>query len=229
MNLIIFSVMFGLVSCQIKTGGVLKKEPTDPIFQKPALVAATHTDSQNSVSLSARYGQKYEIVAASTQVVSGTMYRLTLKFTNADNNVTLCDVAVLEKLWMDYIDLSGTPECRAENPNPQVLGGYRNVDSTSPAVQAAATFAVDAINKRSNSMYRNMLIEVVSAQQQVVAGTNYKLVLSVGGSSSCRQNSPKGLTLQNCPVDQHKQRCEVLVWDQPWRTPRYELTNFKCQ
>ncbi|KAK3607952.1 hypothetical protein CHS0354_006548 [Potamilus streckersoni] len=177
MILILFTLAIGLVSCQIRPGGMTNMDPKNPMLQKPARVAATYKDNQNSVSLSDRYGQDYEIIAALKQVVAGVLYNLTLKFTSADNNVTICDVAVLEQSWMQYIGLNGTPNCHTLNQ--QRIGGYRNVDSSSPEIKAAAAFAVDAINKQSNSLYRNMLIEVVSAQQQVVAGTNYKLVLSV--------------------------------------------------
>ncbi|KAK3607954.1 hypothetical protein CHS0354_006551 [Potamilus streckersoni] len=226
MKLFLLAVTFGLVSCQDLPGGVLEQDPKDPMFKKPARVAATYTDNQNQVSLSAQYGPRYEVIAASTQVVAGVLYRMTLKFTSANKRVTICDVEVLEQSWLQYIGLSGTPVCRAVTQKS--LGGYSNVDSTSPAVQAAAAFAVDAINNQSNSLYRQMLIEVVRAQQQVVAGINYKLLLSVGVSSTCRNDGTTGLTLLNCPVDQRKQRCDVIVWDQPWRTPRYQLTSFKC-
>ncbi|KAK3607953.1 hypothetical protein CHS0354_006549 [Potamilus streckersoni] len=140
--------------------------------------------------------------------------------------MTLCDVKVLKQAWLHFIGLIGTPDCRVVKRH---LGGYSIVDSTSPEVKAAAAFAVDAMNKQSNSINRIMLIKVVRAQQQVVAGMNYKLVLKVGVSSSCRNDGTIGMTVLNCPVDQRKQRCNVIVWDQPWRTPRYKLTSFKCQ
>ncbi|KAK3576336.1 hypothetical protein CHS0354_039743 [Potamilus streckersoni] len=227
MKLFLLAFTIGLVSCQVMPGGVLHQDPKDPMFQKPAQVAATYTDDQNSVSLSAKYGQTYEVVAASTQVVAGILYKMTLKFTSADHHVTLCDVSVLEQAWLHYIGLSGTPVCHGSKR--QLAGGYHHVDSNSQAVQAAAVFAVDAMNKQSNSLYKTMLIEVSSAQEQVVAGMNYKLVLLVGESSTCKNDGTTGLTLLNCPVDQRKHNCDVVVWDQPWRTPRYQLTSFHCQ
>ncbi|KAL3873003.1 hypothetical protein ACJMK2_036166 [Sinanodonta woodiana] len=227
MKLFLLAVTIGLVSCQVMPGGVLHQDPKDPMFQKPAQVAATYTDDQNTVSLSAQYGQNYEVVAAATQVVAGILYKMTLKFTSADHHVTLCEVSVLEQAWLHFIGLSGTPHCHGSKR--QLAGGYHHADSNSQAVQSAAVFAVDAMNKQSNSLYKTMLVEVSSAQEQVVAGMNYKLVLLVGESSTCKNDGTTGLTLLNCPVDQRKHNCEVVVWDQPWRTPRYQLTSFHCQ
>ncbi|KAL3837224.1 hypothetical protein ACJMK2_022594 [Sinanodonta woodiana] len=223
MKLFILAVTAGLVSCQIIPGGVVQQDPNNPMFRKPARVAATYTDNQTTQSLSAQYGPRYQVVAASTQIVAGTLYRMTLKFTNAQQIVTLCDVAVLEQPWLNYIGLSGTPECRTSNVKKQVLGGYQYVNKTSPEVHASASFAVDAINTQSNSFY--ILIEVISAQQQIVAGINYKLVLSVANTSSCRNYG----SLLKCPVNQRKLICDVVVWDQPWRSKRYQLTSFHCK
>lgn len=46
-------------------------------------------------------------------------------------------------------------------------GGYETVDTSREDVQKAATFAVQQLNARANSLYADMLLTVVKAQTQV--------------------------------------------------------------
>ena len=63
-------------------------------------------------------------------------------------------------------------------PGPgAVPGGYAAAPVADPEVVAAAMFAVTAHAEKSKKTIT--LTKVVSAQQQVVAGMNYKLVLAV--------------------------------------------------
>lgn len=95
-------------------------------------------------------------------------------------------------------------------PKP-VPGGYSAISVTSSEAVAAAQFAVDAQNRRlradspsSGAMLR--LIRLVQADEQVVAGKNYRLVLRVAG-------------------DGGERTAVATVWWQSWRTPDpYQLT-----
>lgn len=59
---------------------------------------------------------------------------------------------------------------------PAVCGGYSPA-ALGPEVKAAAAFAVDAEAKASGRSLK--LVEVAGAEQQVVAGMNYRLDLKV--------------------------------------------------
>src|SRR4051812_46608012 len=59
----------------------------------------------------------------------------------------------------------------------QVAGGYSSVPVTDPSVVAAAKFAVDA--KETEKKIDIGLDAIVTAEQQVVAGMNYRLCLSL--------------------------------------------------
>jgi hypothetical protein len=61
--------------------------------------------------------------------------------------------------------------------NGQMAGGYKEIKVTDPGAKAAADFAVKTINKGS-------LVKIVSAKSQVVAGTNYELVLEIVGEDA---------------------------------------------
>jgi hypothetical protein len=62
------------------------------------------------------------------------------------------------------------------------VGGFSTISTNDAGVQEAAKFAIQELNRRSNSMYTQTLAGVKSAKQQVVAGINYELILAVGGS-----------------------------------------------
>lgn len=55
----------------------------------------------------------------------------------------------------------------------QVVGGYQKASSDDPDIRAAAEFAISAAPKKVK------LDKIVSARQQIVAGVNYSLCLSV--------------------------------------------------
>jgi TPP-dependent indolepyruvate ferredoxin oxidoreductase alpha subunit len=60
-------------------------------------------------------------------------------------------------------------------------GGYSNVSVTDPQVQNVANFAATTINN-------GKLARIVSAESQVVAGVNYKLILEVVDQSGALHN-----------------------------------------
>jgi hypothetical protein len=77
-------------------------------------------------------------------------------------------------------------------------------------VRKAARFAVEARMKSATNSPSLRLAKVESAETQVVAGTNYRLVLSV------REGK-----------DKTERRAEAVVWWQPWRSPEpYQLTSW---
>ncbi len=57
------------------------------------------------------------------------------------------------------------------------LGGYRSADVSAADVQAAAEFAVTAQAEKTEK--EMTLVDVLVAEKQVVAGTNYRLCLKV--------------------------------------------------
>ena len=93
-------------------------------------------------------------------------------------------------------------------------GGYSKASVTDKEVAAAAAFAVAAQEKamqdpKGGKPAKLELVKVVDAEQQVVAGMNYKLKLKV-------------------KVDGKEKQAEAVVWWQAWRKPDpYQLTSWK--
>lgn len=110
-------------------------------------------------------------------------------------------MAVLSAILM----LSGLPVRAAEAPRP---GGYTPAPLDSKDVAKAARFAVEARSQSLTNGPALRLGRVASAETQVVAGTNYRLVLVV-------KEGP----------EKKERQAEATVWWQPWRTPDpYQLT-----
>ena len=59
----------------------------------------------------------------------------------------------------------------------QKVGGYKEVSASDAAVQAAAEFAVNAQAEKSEK--EMSLVDVIKAERQVVAGSNYRMCLKV--------------------------------------------------
>ena len=57
------------------------------------------------------------------------------------------------------------PEVKPEKE--PLLGGVEMADPEAEEVKAAATFAVDEMNARSNSLYRNVLLDITHVTKQV--------------------------------------------------------------
>lgn len=58
-----------------------------------------------------------------------------------------------------------------------IVGGYADTSASSKEVKRAAKFAVDQRTSRTGGKVK--LVKIVKAEQQVVAGMNYRLVLRV--------------------------------------------------
>ena len=120
----------------------------------------------------------------------------------------------------------------AEAPNPVLpagkessgpkVGGFTPASATERGVKAAATFAILAHQKalrekpasqagsgsQTPPAPRLELVRILGAEQQVVAGLNYRLQLRV-------------------TLDGEEKTAEALVWWQAWRKPEpYQLTSW---
>lgn len=100
---------------------------------------------------------------------------------------------------------------RAQQP---IAGGYSKASVTEEEVIAAANFAVSAQQKAMQNSTEGKagsleLVKILGAEQQVVAGMNYRLKLQI-------------------KLNGREKQAEVVVWWQAWRKPDpYQLTSWK--
>ena len=94
-----------------------------------------------------------------------------------------------------------------------LTGGYNAVSVDNKEVVAAAAFAIEAqkkaIQEKTGGKPANLeLVKILKAEQQVVAGMNYRLNLKV-------------------KLNGKEKTAETIVWWQAWRQPNpYHLTSW---
>jgi hypothetical protein len=108
---------------------------------------------------------------------------------------------------------AGLPVTKQPGPAVPATGGWTEQNPASPAVLAAATFAVVDLSREFGGHY---VVEAVTrAQTQVVEGTNFRLELRIA-------------RVQNYILGTRKD-CTVVVWSRPWLKPADGVTSADCQ
>lgn len=100
--------------------------------------------------------------------------------------------------------------CVSSTEETPTVGGYSEVSTSDPDVNAAAQFAVSAEAQSTGEIYE--LQQVVEAEQQVVAGMNYRLVLVVVDSGQSRR--AEAVVFRDL---QGAFSLTSWIWDQPER------------
>jgi hypothetical protein len=99
-------------------------------------------------------------------------------------------------------------------PAQTITGGYAKASVTKKEVQDAAAYAIKAQAKMMQSQKDGRqssleLLKILTAEEQVVAGMNYRIKLQV-------------------KVNGKNKKADVVVWWQAWRKPDpYKLTSWK--
>ncbi|XP_049828716.1 kininogen-1-like [Schistocerca gregaria] len=223
-------------------GGLSDADVNDPHIKDVAAFALSEIDRrQNSAFKQALV----QIVSAKTQVVGGTLYHLRLEIgasncrkgkddatsectLKAGSNIQVCDVKVWDKPWLPTRQVTEL-SCSAKTSRRKretLVGGLADADVSEEGVKNAVDFALTEIDKTSNSAYKQALVQILSAQRQVVAGTLYHLQFEVGDSNCDKRSSG---TDSECSVKDgsNHQVCSVKVWDRPWLNKK-EVTHLHC-
>ncbi|XP_066535769.1 cystatin-like [Hoplias malabaricus] len=91
-----------------------------------------------------------------------------------------------------------------------------NADMSDPDVQYALEFAVTEHNKDSSGKWISHVTKVISAKEEVVAGTEYTFTVEMA-RTSCKKGSEQNDCQTNPdPNIAQAQECELIVWSQPW-------------
>ncbi|KAI5706726.1 hypothetical protein M8J75_010698 [Diaphorina citri] len=112
-------------------------------------------------------------------------------------------------------------------PKETIVGQPAHINVDDPYVQMASQYAVSSISEGSGSKQKLGLLKVVSATRQVVSGSLYTIKLQVA-RTDCK-NDVCAISLSAASRDDPDfNECTVKIWDQPWVTPRYKITELKC-
>ncbi|KAF4518146.1 hypothetical protein B566_EDAN008848 [Ephemera danica] len=102
-------------------------------------------------------------------------------------------------------------------------GGRNPANVNDPYIQEMAQFAVSELDKSSGSPNSRLLVRIVSAETQVVAGKLTHLTLELG-QSDCLKGSTGPCSLS---ANGERGHCTVSVWDRPWLKKRV-IEDFSC-
>merc|ERR1711865_807941 len=108
-----------------------------------------------------------------------------------------------------------------------VVGGASSVDTNDVDMNAALDAGMLALNAQSNSLYLHQLVRVVSATKQVVAGLKYTIRIEMG-TSECFK-TVESSSLDECPVAGDTEIHSLVVSDQPWLSPRFQLLSHNTE
>lgn len=226
-------------------GGWRPVNVTSSIVQEVGRKAVTHLEAVKNTAMGYRL---HRILSGKSQIVSGVNYNLLLMIAQTDCtrssgvNLESCQAVKVQRCNVTiHVPLQQQPtqmmnyNCGQErrlapaeragggssrrttttrHPRP-LPGGNTEIDVSSEVVKQAAAFAMEELSSRANGRYQVQQRRIVKAESQIVAGVMYHLTIEVSVNFS--QNNERKTT-----------SCYVKVWDQAWRTPRYVLSEYKC-
>ncbi|MQM16017.1 hypothetical protein Taro_048970 [Colocasia esculenta] len=175
----------------------------DPHVQEIAEFAVAKYNKQEGKAL-----VFVSVVSGEQQVIAGTNYKLAIEAEDC-GVIKTYEAVVYDKSWEKIKELTSfdpMPERVVKQRSFEMrVGGYQPIRNVKdPHIQEIGKFAVEEHNKQAGKAL--VFVRVVSGEQQVVAGTNYKLVIEAKDA---------GVT----------NTYEAVVYDKPWEKVR-ELTSF---
>uniref|UniRef100_A0A023G9N4 Putative tick cistatins 1 n=1 Tax=Amblyomma triste TaxID=251400 RepID=A0A023G9N4_AMBTT len=114
--------------------------------------------------------------------------------------------------------------CKTEE-TPRLVGGWQKkpVDGNQLFTELAH-FAVG--NQVGDREFFDTVLEVIDAETQVVAGTNYRLTFKIA-ESTCRVTETYTKELCLPKTQDVKDTCTAVIYDVPWLNQR-SVTSFTC-
>jgi len=150
-----------------QVGGFKTITPNDAGVKAAAKAAIEALDKQYKGMTLVR------VSSAEVQVVSGINYHLVLDVANGPTALpSKYDIII-------YRSLSGEYKLVSYHTLDPVPGGYTNADISDQGVKEAANFAVNTLNVINTGKQKLVLQKIISAEVQIVSGTNYHLILEL--------------------------------------------------
>ncbi|XP_048381063.1 cystatin-like [Stegostoma tigrinum] len=112
-----------------------------------------------------------------------------------------------------------------------IPGGLEPADVNSEEVQEAARFALGVYNRGTNDIYLSKIVEVLSAESQLVQGMLYHVRMALR-RTNCRKAAGQNVDLESCSFQEDQRNgatvvCTFEVWDQPWISQK-EVRASRC-
>ncbi|XP_051166625.1 uncharacterized protein LOC127284941 [Leptopilina boulardi] len=182
---------------------------------------------------------------ASVQIVSGKLYKIKVTFgesncargikenclAKTNGELEECLLKVWHKPWLKNEEPQITYECngrnkRSANVEKKIMpGAPHEKDVNDPEIKKYANFALKEYSKNLEKSYEPLIVEVLSASSQVVAGILYKMKVKFGES-----NCAKGIK-ENCllKTNGESEVCFIEIWSKPWEDNDEPKVTVNCK
>mmetsp|Transcript_9422 Transcript_9422/g.19587 ORF Transcript_9422/g.19587 Transcript_9422/m.19587 type:complete len:149 (-) Transcript_9422:35-481(-) len=131
------------------------------------------------------------------------------------------------KFQVTLVLLAAVLLCEHQVQGKLGAGSWRAADTSDNHVIEAARAATNYFNRRSLSDKRYMFVRIEAAQQQVVAGVQYRLSLVLQKSANCLDDGTPSSPDNDsgCTLDEAagEKRFEANVWWRAWLNPPMEV------
>jgi len=153
----------------------------NPVYQTILGSAMTQLASQNS-GFAASGWKVTKILSVETQVVSGVNYKMTVELTSADGATQEMELTIYYQPWTKTIQLTNSVTLPSPNTTflaqDEEVGAYSpdKISQNSPILEQVLQTGLDNLNKDGEDW---TIQNVISVDSQLVAGTNYRVVVEV--------------------------------------------------
>ncbi|XP_069942203.1 uncharacterized protein [Cherax quadricarinatus] len=106
-------------------------------------------------------------------------------------------------------------------------GGYSPVNVSDPKVIELAAFALKSMDAISDDPEVRVVENVISAQNQVVAGLNWKLQILVSWTSCLKEDQIEDLRTCSKNTNKPSSKCDVTIYEKSWED-YIEVTEMAC-
>ncbi|KAI4497977.1 hypothetical protein M0802_006801 [Mischocyttarus mexicanus] len=175
-----------------------------------------------------------EIIEATSQVVSGMLYKIKAKLGISDctkgtknncklqegSDLTECLFTIWSQPWVDKgspnvkVDCNnaGRSKRHLEGAKRQIPGAPSNTNVNDPEIIEYANLGLKKFSQNLESTNEPIIVEILEATSQVVSGMLYKIKAKLG-ISDCTKG-----TKNNCKLQEGSDLTECLftIWSQPW-------------
>ncbi|XP_057656977.1 uncharacterized protein LOC130894281 isoform X2 [Diorhabda carinulata] len=205
--------------------------------------------NMDQVSSHANKYKVLEVLEASSQVVSGVMYRIKARITVSDcekgskvdtencgvlkeSPVQVCNFKIWDKPWIPQSKETKVT-CKKEEAEHSkqrrsagIPGGTNSISTDDPQIKNYLKDALTHLDQSSSHTNKYKILDVIEASRQVVSGSLYRIKAHVTVSDCEKGKDTDPATcgvLKDAPIKE----CHFKIWDQPW-LPQGRQTNITC-
>ncbi|KAG7171324.1 Cystatin 10-like, partial [Homarus americanus] len=143
---------------------------------------------------------------------------------------SICDVVIYERSWENFKEVTGMNCTNVEDSRARrrAVGMYSPVDLPDSKVSELAQFAVASMDEGSEDPNIRVVDNVISAEMQVVAGTNWNLKVTMSWTTCKKEDQVQDLNICQKDLSKPSSICDVFINERSWQNFK-EVTEMICR